>query len=91
MRTRLHLFPPWELGCGDARRNTYNWELYNLTEDYSQAKDLAAQMPGKLKEMQALFFEGSPKVQRLPTRQLGIRTGHHATAEHDRGQDSLHL
>ncbi len=31
------------------------WELYNLEEDWSQANDLSAQMPGKLAEMQALF------------------------------------
>ncbi len=31
------------------------WELYNVNEDFSQANDLAAQNPGKLKELQALF------------------------------------
>ena len=31
------------------------WELYNLTEDYSQAHDLAAANPAKLKELTDLF------------------------------------
>jgi arylsulfatase len=31
------------------------WELYNLNEDYSQADDLAAKYPEKLKELQQLF------------------------------------
>jgi arylsulfatase len=31
------------------------WELYNLTEDYSQAHDLATANPAKLKELVALF------------------------------------
>ena len=31
------------------------WELYNLTEDYAQANDLAAQMPQKLQAMKDLF------------------------------------
>jgi arylsulfatase len=31
------------------------WELYNLTQDYSQAHDLAASNPDKLKELVALF------------------------------------
>jgi arylsulfatase A-like enzyme len=31
------------------------WELYNLNDDYSQAHNLAAQYPDKLKEMQQLF------------------------------------
>ena len=41
----------------------YKWELYNLIEDYSQANDLAATMPDKLKEMQVLFNqEADPHV-----------------------------
>ena len=31
------------------------WELYNLNEDYSQANDLAAKMPDKLRQMQDVF------------------------------------
>jgi len=31
------------------------WELYNLTEDYSQSKDLAAKNPEKLAELKILF------------------------------------
>jgi len=31
------------------------WELYNLKEDYSQANDLAAKMPDKLRQMQDFF------------------------------------
>jgi len=31
------------------------WELYNLTEDYSQSKDLAQENPEKLAELKALF------------------------------------
>ena len=49
-----------------ARINDYKWELYNLTEDYSQSNDLAAKMPDKLKEMQAAVRAGGSEVQRLP-------------------------
>jgi arylsulfatase len=31
------------------------WELYNLTEDYSQSKDLAKEHPEKLAEMKTIF------------------------------------
>ena len=31
------------------------WELYNIDEDWSQANDLAAGMPGKLAQMKELF------------------------------------
>ncbi|MCB2047661.1 MAG: arylsulfatase [Novosphingobium sp.] len=33
----------------------YTWELYDLTKDYSQSKDLAARFPDKLTEMKRLF------------------------------------
>jgi len=48
---------PWELfTLGDkASAPDHPWELYNLTNDYSQAHDLAASNPDKLKEMIALF------------------------------------
>ena len=47
---------PWVLNAPMPDVNAYKWELYNLDKDYSQATDLAAQMPVKLKEMQALFL-----------------------------------
>ena len=43
----------------------YNWEFYNIATDYSQNKDLSAQMPDKLKEMQGLFLSpGSRRISR---------------------------
>jgi arylsulfatase len=50
---------PWEALKTDVYNQTsidqHPWELYNLNEDYSQAHDLAAANPEKLKELQALF------------------------------------
>src|SRR5476651_2080093 len=57
---------PWILNAPLPAPNDYKWELYNLTEDYSQANDLAAKMPGKLKEMQALFMVEATKYNVLP-------------------------
>jgi arylsulfatase A-like enzyme len=48
---------PWVLNAPMPNVNDYKWELYHLEEDYSQAKDLAAQMPDKLKELQAVFAQ----------------------------------
>jgi len=42
------------------------WELYNLNEDYSQAHDLAAKYPEKLKELQALFQQEAERNQVFP-------------------------
>jgi arylsulfatase len=47
---------PWVLNAPMPDVNAYKWELYNLDKDYSQANDLAAQVPDKVKEMQALFL-----------------------------------
>jgi arylsulfatase A-like enzyme len=46
--------------------NDYKWELYNIAEDYSQANDLAAKNPDKLKELQARFMTEAGKYQVLP-------------------------
>ena len=46
--------------------NDYKWELYNIAEDYSQANDLAAKNPDKLKELQAIFMTEAKKYQVLP-------------------------
>ena len=42
------------------------WELYDLTRDYSQATDLAAQHPDKLAELQALFDREAEKNSVFP-------------------------
>jgi arylsulfatase A-like enzyme len=59
--------PPWELGTVKLPDiNDYKWELYNITEDYSEYNDLAAKNPAKLKELQALFLTEAAKYNVLP-------------------------
>src|SRR6516162_4463805 len=58
--------PPWVLNAPMPPVNEYKWELYNLTEDYTQYNDLAAKMPDKLKEMQALFVQEASKYNVFP-------------------------
>ena len=57
---------PWVLNAPMPDVNAYKWELYNVNEDYSQANDLAAKMPDKLKQMQALFVQEAKKYNVLP-------------------------
>jgi arylsulfatase A-like enzyme len=59
---------PWLLGLGKMPDvvNGYNWELYNLNEDYSQNNDLAAKMPDKLREMKELFLVEAAKYNVFP-------------------------
>jgi arylsulfatase len=44
----------------------YKWELYNVMEDPTQSNDLAARMPDKAKQMQALFYSEAKKYDVLP-------------------------
>jgi len=57
---------PWILNAPLPAPEDYKWELYHLTEDYSQANDLAAKMPEKLKELQAIWLEEAKKYNVLP-------------------------
>jgi len=59
--------PPWELGTVKLPDiNDYKWELYHITEDYSEYNDLAAKNPDKLKELQALFLSEAAKYNVFP-------------------------
>ena len=42
------------------------WELYNVNEDFSEADNLAAKNPGKLKELQKIFFDEAVKNHVFP-------------------------
>jgi len=44
----------------------YKWELYHVAEDFSEAVDLAAQNPDKLRELQLLFYAEAAKYNALP-------------------------
>ena len=59
---------PWELSSAPPPDviTGYKWELYNVQEDPTQFDDLAAKMPEKVKEMQALFDAEAKKYNVLP-------------------------
>ena len=46
---------PWVTAGGDANPDEFKWELYDLRHDFSQADDLAASNPAKLKGLQQAF------------------------------------
>jgi arylsulfatase len=59
---------PWDV-FGKAIQdpaNAFQWELYDLGEDWTQNHDLAASHPEKLKELQDLFWQEAEKYQVLP-------------------------
>jgi arylsulfatase A-like enzyme len=59
--------PPWLVGTAKMPDVLdYKWELYNISEDFSQSNDLAATNPDKLKELQTLFVAEANKYQVFP-------------------------
>src|SRR5688572_12597291 len=56
---------PWLLAETPPLANDV-WELYKVDEDFSQANNLAAQNPAKLKELQDLFLKEAERNFVLP-------------------------
>ena len=46
---------PWVTIGYEPNPDDFKWELYNISEDFSQANNLAQQNPAKLKELQHAF------------------------------------
>lgn len=60
--------PAWDIG-GPAvadPSNAFKWELYDLHKDWTQADNLAASNPEKLKELQKIFWQEAHKYEVLP-------------------------
>jgi len=78
MASTYHNKIPWQPGPSQPFDQD-RWELYNLNEDFSQAVDLAAAEPDKLREMKELFLVEAARNQvfplddRGPARVVGAR------------------
>jgi len=57
---------PWVGDAPAADPDTATWELYNLNEDFTQAKDLAKSNPGKLRELQDMWWSEASRYSVLP-------------------------
>lgn len=58
---------PWDSAGAKVDEITgYKWELYDTSKDFSQAQDLAAEMPDKLKDLQLLFYTEAARYNVLP-------------------------
>jgi arylsulfatase A-like enzyme len=57
---------PWLMGVAGPALKDDVWELYKVDEDFSQANNLAAKNPEKLKELQALFMKEAERNHALP-------------------------
>jgi arylsulfatase len=57
---------PWITVGTAPSPDDFKWELYHITDDFSQANDLAAKMPDKLKELQTAFDVEAKKYNVYP-------------------------
>jgi arylsulfatase len=59
-------FVPWDPNRQEWDPDKAVWELYDITKDFSQANDLAAEQPEKLRELQDLWWVEAAKYNVLP-------------------------
>jgi arylsulfatase len=57
---------PWINFGVEPSPDDFKWELYNITDDFSQANNLASSNPKKLKELQDVFDQEAKKYQVYP-------------------------
>jgi hypothetical protein len=63
------LVTPWALTLAPPNpdvMNSFKWELYDLNKDWTQANDLAAKMPDKLRDLQQTFTMEGTKYNVFP-------------------------
>jgi arylsulfatase A-like enzyme len=58
--------PPWAAVAGKVGVLDYKWELYRVTDDFSEANNLVDKEPAKLRELQDLFWVEAAKYNVLP-------------------------
>jgi arylsulfatase len=57
---------PWVTYGAEVSPDDFKWELYHITDDFSQADNLAASDPAKLKELQQVFDREAKKYNVYP-------------------------
>jgi hypothetical protein len=57
---------PWNPNPSEKDVLNLDWELYDITSDFSQAEDLADEKPEKVEEMKKLFYAEAAKYNVLP-------------------------
>ena len=66
MASTTPLRPPWVVTGAEPDPDDFPWELYNVSQDFSQSRNLAQQNPNKLAEMKELFLIEASKYNVLP-------------------------
>ena len=59
-------YTPWLMETPRPALDDDVWELYDTTQDWSQSKDLSAEMPDRLRELQRLWLIEATRYKVLP-------------------------
>ena len=65
------VFPPY----APTQMENRQWQLFDLRRDFSQSHDVAAENPGKLAELQRLFWDEAARAKALPIHRHEGRAG----------------
>jgi arylsulfatase len=57
---------PWVVSGVEPDPDDYQWELYNVAQDFSQSRNLASENPKKLQDFEARFLIAAAKFNVLP-------------------------
>ena len=60
------LVPPWEMGKPSPPPEAFQWELYNLNDDWTENNNLAQKEPDRLAALQKLFTSEATKYNVFP-------------------------
>jgi arylsulfatase len=66
MASTTPLRVPWMTYGASPSPDDFKWELYHVADDFSQANDLAAREPARLRELQQLFDREAKKYNVYP-------------------------
>ena len=76
MASAFHGRVPWIMGAQPVQKfEEDKWELYDLSRDFSQSRDLAARYPEKLAELKALFDKEGARNNVLPLSEIRYDSG----------------
>ena len=81
---------PW-VTSGSFSFDNDKWELYNLEDDFSEAHDLAAKNPDKLRALQDLFWARQPNITSCRWMTASSSAPIQPAAQPDRGPNAIHL
>jgi len=74
MASTTPMYPPWQTSERKVSPLDYDWELYNIKEDFSQGINLARKYPDKLKALRDIWWKEAERNNVLPLdNSMGVR------------------